>query len=92
MIQENELITFLIALGGLVFLFANQGKLKRVPGHRWLVSSYCVMFIGWTLTILEGFCLGDLCNLVEHVAYGVSALLLSIWIFRFPPKAWGERP
>lgn len=79
MIQQNELITFLVGAGVALFLFINRRRITRIPGSPWLLFSYSALFTGWALTIVEGFVLGDIINILEHACYMVSSLTAAIW-------------
>jgi hypothetical protein len=37
------------------------------------------LFAGWTLTIIEGFALGEVMNALEHVSYLVSSSSAAFW-------------
>ena len=82
MIQENELVTLLVALGVLIFMSANVQRLRAIPAWSWFLGAYGVLTAGWILTVLEGFFWGEFLNLLEHLGYGASALLLVIWVWR----------
>jgi len=79
MIQPNELITFLLAIGTLIFLLTNWKDLCRQPAFLWLFAAFCTLTCGWLLSINEGFFWKDLCNTLEHISYGITALLLLIF-------------
>jgi hypothetical protein len=82
MIQENELIHLLLGLGILAFIFANRLRLKRIPASGILLAAYCVLLAGWILTVLEGFFLGGVLNLLEHACYAISSVLIFIWCWK----------
>lgn len=79
MIQQNELITFLVAAGVSLFIILNRRRLGQIPGSSWLFFSYSALFTGWVLTILEGFVLGNLMNFLEHACYMASSLAAAAW-------------
>ncbi|MCU4176246.1 hypothetical protein [Carboxylicivirga sp. N1Y90] len=79
MIQEVEIIRLLISLGVLIFLFLRRDQLRVIPFSRLLMTGYLLLVIGWVLTILEGFILPDLLNVIEHICYASSSILLAIW-------------
>jgi hypothetical protein len=82
MIQENEVIGLLLGIGVLIFILANRSRLASLPSARLLLASYYILLAGWALTVLEGFFWGQTLNLLEHVAYAVSAILMAIWCWR----------
>ena len=79
MIEQNELITFLIGSGVVLFLWLNRRRIVRIPGYNWLLYSFMAFFTGWCLTILEGFVLHDLMNVLEHFCYMVSSITAAVW-------------
>jgi hypothetical protein len=79
MIEQNELITFLIGIGVVLFIWLNRRRIVQIPGYTWLLISYLSLFTGWSLTILEGFVLPDLMNVLEHACYMVSSLTAAAW-------------
>lgn len=81
MIQENEIIMFLLAFGVLIFIFANYHRLKRIPSNLILITGYCIFTVGWCLTILEGFFWTTIFNYLEHISYTVGAIIMAIWFW-----------
>jgi len=79
MIQHNELITFLVGTGVALFIFINRRRIKQLPGSTWLFLSYSVLYVGWTLTIVEGFMMEEIVNLLEHACYMVSSISAALW-------------
>ena len=79
MINQNELITFLVGAGVALFVWLNRRRIAQIPGSTWLLISYSTMLTGWTLTIIEGFILPDLMNALEHVCYMASSLAAAGW-------------
>lgn len=81
MIQENELITLLIGIGLFIFIIFNYSKLKTLPAIKIILAGLSILLIGWILTILEGFFLEDLLNLLEHLFYTLSAIIIAVWFW-----------
>ena len=69
----------LLGLGGLVFILLNYQKVKLIPGANTLVAGFYVLLGGYVLTIAEGFYWKDLLNIIEHICYAVSSVLVAIW-------------
>jgi hypothetical protein len=82
MIQQNELIMLLLGIGGMVFILLNIKKVKRIPGANTLVAGYYVLLGGYVLTLLEGFFWKDLLNIIEHICYAASSVLIAIWCWK----------
>jgi len=79
MIQENELITFILCLVVLFFITINYVKLKSLPGLRIFIISFTLFTIGWFCTVIEGIVFEEAFNLIEHVCYICSAIMMLIW-------------
>jgi hypothetical protein len=86
MVQENELITLLLGIGVLVFAVSNRLRLQRLPEWKFLVGALGLLFLGWILTILEGFFWESALNLLEHISYAASSVLLALWCWKVFPK------
>ena len=82
MVQENEIITLVLGLGVLIFVLGNHSQLKRFHGMKVLVAGYLLALTAWILTILEGFWMKDFCNLLEHLCYAGSSLLMVVWLWK----------
>jgi len=90
MIQQNELITFLVATGVVLFIWFNRRRVVQIPGSAWLLLSYSALYLGWSLTILEGFVLAEIMNALEHVCYMVSSITAAAWCWIVLVKGEGK--
>ena len=79
MIQENELITFLVGTGVALFVVINWRRISRIPGSNWIRLSFWALYTGWALTLIEGFILPEVTNFLEHACYMVSSLAAATW-------------
>ncbi len=79
MIQENEVVTLILAVIVLFFIITNRVLLRRLVAAKIMIASFCMLLAGYILTILEGFFWGTWLNLGEHICYAASSLLLFIW-------------
>ncbi len=87
MVQDNEVVMLLMAIGVLVFILVNRRLIMRIEAARVLVAAFCVLLAGYVLTVLEGFFLGDLLNFLEHLCYAASSVLIALWCMKvFKPK------
>ena len=82
MVQENEVIVLLLGVGVLIFALTNRARLKHLPSPRLLLTGFCVLLLGWALTVLEEFLWGEELNVVEHLCYAGSAILVLVWVYR----------
>ncbi|MBN2138828.1 MAG: hypothetical protein JW720_13550 [Sedimentisphaerales bacterium] len=81
MIHENEVIMFVLGLGVLIFILANYAYLKRIPSAGILIAGFCVLVVGWAMTVLEGFLWENSLNFIEHTCYAVSSVLVAVWFW-----------
>lgn len=88
MLAENEVVSLLLSLGILLFIWANLWRIREIGGYRYLLSSFLAYVIALIFTLLEGIVWEPGFNFLEHLGYMVSAALLAIWIAR---PAWLKR-
>ena len=79
MIQNNELILLILGLGVLIFFSVLRNRMQDIPKPGCFYSAFAVLTAGWLLTVLEGLFWTDLLNLLEHVCYALSSILLAVW-------------
>jgi hypothetical protein len=82
MFQENEIVMVILGSGTLIFISLYYNHVKRIPFSRLLLCSFCFLCAGWFATVLEGVFLGDLLNLLEHLSYATSSILLAAWCWQ----------
>jgi len=82
MIQQNEIIMLLLGIGCMIFILINKQKVKRIPVAEILIAGFYVLLAGWVLTILEGLFWKDLLNVLEHICYASSSILLAVWCWK----------
>jgi uncharacterized membrane protein len=82
MVQENEIIMLLIGVGILFFILANRLRLNSLPASKMLILGFYVILAGWFLTVLEGFYWNGILNILEHICYAGSSVLVALWCWR----------
>ncbi len=82
MVQGNEIVMFVLGLGGMAFVWGNTSRIRRIRYWPILVSGFCVLFAAWTLTILEAFFWPEIFNFLEHICYALSSLLVALWCWK----------
>ncbi len=82
MIQDNEVVMLLMAIGVLIFILVNRRLIMRIEAARVLVAAFCVLLAAYVLTILEGFFQEDLLNFLEHLCYAASSVLIAMWCMK----------
>ena len=90
MIQENEVVMLLMAIGVLIFILVNRRLIMCIRAASVLVAAFCVLLAAYVLTVLEGLFLEDLLNFLEHLCYAGSSVLIALWCMKvFKPKESG---
>ena len=87
MFLENEIVMIILGFATLIFILINHKKLKQFPSSVIFLSSFYVLFAGWIFTVLEGIIFNELFNLLEHLSYALSAVLLTVcWLVFYKKK------
>lgn len=81
-VQGNEVVLLMLGVGVLIFIMGNRHKLKHLPASKILLTAFLVSFTGWSITVLETFLWEDFLNIVEHICYTGSAVLLAVWCWK----------
>ncbi|MBN1413760.1 MAG: hypothetical protein JW973_01565 [Bacteroidales bacterium] len=82
MVQENELVMLILGIGVLVFTFIFKEKIRRIFGWKNLLAGFYILLLAWVFTIAEGFLWNSFMNVLEHIFYSISTIVLAIWCFR----------
>ena len=82
MIQQNEIIMLLLGIGCMIFILVNKQKVKRIPLAKLLIAGFYVLLAGYVLTILEGLFWKDFLNVLEHIFYATSSILMAVWCWK----------
>ena len=82
MIQHNEIIMLLLSIGCTIFILVNKQKVKRIPLAKLLIAGFCVLLAGYVLTIFEGIFWKDFLNVLEHICYAASSILMAVWCWK----------
>ena len=82
MIQENEIVMLVLALGVGGFLLADRVLMRRIPSFRILAVGFGCLTAAFVFTVVEGFFLHDPFNLLEHASYALSACCVAFWCRR----------
>ena len=82
MIQQSEIIMLLLGIGCMIFILVNKQKVKRIPAAKILIAGFYVLLAGYILTIFEGLFWRDFLNVLEHICYTASSILLVVWCWK----------
>ena len=87
MVQENEIVMLLLGLGVLIFMLGNRQRIKSIPASNILMACFYTLVTGWVFTVVEGFIWPGFFNLLEHLCYAGSSVLMAVWCW----KTFGHR-
>lgn len=82
MVHENEIIMLILGIGVLVFTIIHRAKIKRIYAWRNFIAGFYILIAAWVFTIAERFIWGNYLNILEHICYMSSAVIITIWCFR----------
>ncbi len=82
MMEQNEIIMLLLGIGCMIFILANGQKVRRIPAAKPLITGFYVLLAGYVLTILEGLFWKDFLNVLEHICYTASSILIAVWCWK----------
>jgi flagellar biosynthesis protein FliQ len=80
--QENEIVAFVLGVGVLIFGCVNYSRLKLMPKYGILIVAFFVALAGSFLTNIESFFWNDLFQVLEHVCYAGTSILLAVWCWK----------
>lgn len=81
MVQENEVLTLILAIGVLLFVLVGKRGLQFPQRPVLLLAAFVAACGGWLFTVLEGFIAADACNVLEHACYAASSIVFVVWIW-----------
>jgi hypothetical protein len=82
MIQQNEIIMLLLGIGCMIFILVNNQKVKRIPVAKTLIAGFYVLLAGYVFTVLEGLLWREFLNVLEHICYTASSILMTVWCWK----------
>ncbi len=86
MVQENEIVTLVLAVGVLIFALANLRRIGSTAQPKVLLVAFAFACGGWVFTVVEGLAWPDLLNLIEHILYAISSITLAYWCWLVFPQ------
>jgi hypothetical protein len=78
-VDESKIIIWIIGMGFLLFLVINRNQMGNLPKNKLFLSGYCILFTGWNFDILETFVFKEFFNIIQHLCFSVSSIILTIW-------------
>jgi hypothetical protein len=91
-IKPDEVVILSLGTAALFFMLSRRERLKTLPYSSLFLSSFVTLLAAWVLTILEDLFLPDIMNVLEHVGYAASTVLLMLWVgSTFVPDRMGRK-
>ena len=82
MFYENEVVMLVFGFLVTVFIGIKYKQLKNIRNYKILLLGFYLLFIAWTCSTVEEFIFETYLNLLEHLLYALSSILLFIWIYK----------
>lgn len=82
MYQESEIVDLILVAFLTPMLWFGMRSL-RIAGKKRFVAAYAAMVCAYVFTVAEGYIAADLMNLLEHISYAMSGILLALAINAF---------
>ena len=81
--EENEIIMLVLSIVVLVFIKIYKKNIRQVKGFRLLFSSFLFFLFACFCTNLEIFIWPSYLNLLEHLSYTTSVILMFLWSYKY---------
>jgi len=83
MLYQNEAVMILIAICVFALTIKNRIEIKKSKNSTLLLITFYIFFSGWIFTIVEGYFLPNILNIMEHLSYLFGSISLAIWCWYF---------
>jgi len=80
-VRSNELIIALLNTILLIFIIVVFEQIKKIAFWKPLILAIICFFVASILSVVEGFFFGRLLNIMEHIFYTFSAIMITLWCF-----------
>jgi len=91
MIEEGELLVFILGIVVFIFILINYEHLKTIPKFNFFLISVILILIAWFATVFEALFFYNLLNFIEHLFYVLSSIFILIWIILIMRKRSAEK-
>ena len=71
-----------MGLAILIRILTSYEQVRRIPAYRILVGSFISFLVATIATILESFFLQFFLNILEHLFYLFSQVLMTVWVWK----------
>jgi len=83
MVHVSELIMLILGAGVLYLTILYKPIIRRFYAWKLLLLAFYYMMAGWIFTMLEGFFMEQFINILEHISYSASAVIMAVWCWQF---------
>lgn len=81
----------ILGLGILMFLLFRRRDVKHIPAGRILFAAFTILVAAYVFTVLESYYLPWHLNMLEHLCYAITSLLVAWYAFRTFVQRKGRR-
>ncbi len=82
MLYENEIIMLVFGFLVTLFIGIKFNQLKHIKSYKTLLTGFYLLVAAWFFSNLEEFILAKYLNILEHLFYAASSIIILIWIFK----------
>jgi len=82
MLNENEVIILILGIGILSLVSVYRSKIKRMYAYEMMLLAYYLLIASWVFTVLEDVFFYAIMNLLEHICFLASALVMLVWCWK----------
>ncbi len=84
--KENEVVMLLLSLCVLIFIVLYFKSIIKIKHWQLLLGAYLSLLMASICTNLESYFFPSVYNMIEHISYAISSMLLLIWILLINKK------
>jgi len=88
---QNEIITLLLGVGVWGLILLKLSAFRQIPRFRLLAVAYLLLTFAWMATNAEAVGWPGAFNLVEHVCYFASSVVIAFWCWATLCSHGGDR-
>jgi hypothetical protein len=82
MLYENEIIMLVFGFLVTLFIGIKFNQLKHIRSYKILLTGFYLLVAAWFFSNLEEFILEKYLNILEHLFYAGSSIIILIWIYK----------
>lgn len=90
MLNENEVIMLILGISIFFLIYIYRIKIKRICCRRILLAGFYALLAAWLCTNAEELFWNSILNIMEHLFYTASSILVAFWCWRTSSGLWKE--